>query len=255
MRRRWRSGSIGWRPRRARRSRARRHWIRLRSRPPRAIEIMLRYFGSLEDPRIDRTKFHPLENIIVMTLCGAIAGADGWEALEAFAEARADWFVRVWRTASSVRPGNTGLQGREVRVPHGNAKCRPADAKSARSMPQPGGSVASLATARVTSSAMRRHANGWAAGMQPRNLYCPGVERFHDREDRSIATGPGHKVAMHPAGWSTAARTEEDGPGNLGGPCLSTSRSGEAEHRSQGSEVTRQRMHARSIRKKASASW
>lgn len=54
---------------------------------------MLRYFGSLEDPRIDRTKFHPLENIIVMALCGAIAGADGWDALEAFAEARASWFA------------------------------------------------------------------------------------------------------------------------------------------------------------------
>jgi hypothetical protein len=45
-----------------------------RTRPPRAVEIMLRYFGSLEDPRIDRTKFHPLENIILMALCGAIGG-------------------------------------------------------------------------------------------------------------------------------------------------------------------------------------
>jgi predicted transposase YbfD/YdcC len=64
-----------------------------RTRPPRAVEIMLRYFGSLEDPRIDRTKAHPLENIIVMALCGAIAGADGWDALEAFAESRAEWFA------------------------------------------------------------------------------------------------------------------------------------------------------------------
>src|SRR5215471_1565206 len=64
-----------------------------RTRPPRAVEVMLRYFGSLEDPRIDRTKAHPLENIIVMALCGAIAGADGWDALEAFAEARAEWFA------------------------------------------------------------------------------------------------------------------------------------------------------------------
>jgi predicted transposase YbfD/YdcC len=53
---------------------------------------MLAYFSGLEDPRIDRTKLHPLQNIIVMALCGAICGADGWEDFELFAESRASWF-------------------------------------------------------------------------------------------------------------------------------------------------------------------
>ena len=53
---------------------------------------MLAYFAVLDDPRIDRTKLHSLHNIIVMTLCGTLCGADGWDALEDFAEARADWF-------------------------------------------------------------------------------------------------------------------------------------------------------------------
>jgi len=53
---------------------------------------MLAYFSGMDDPRIDRTKLHPLQNVIVMALCGAIGGCDGWEALEDFAECRADWF-------------------------------------------------------------------------------------------------------------------------------------------------------------------
>lgn len=60
--------------------------------PPYGVRVMLAYFSGLEDPRIDRTKLHPLQNIIVMALCGAICGADGWEDFELFAESRASWF-------------------------------------------------------------------------------------------------------------------------------------------------------------------
>jgi predicted transposase YbfD/YdcC len=60
--------------------------------PPHGVRLMLAYFAVLDDPRIDRTKLHSLHNIIVMTLCGTLCGADGWDALEDFAETRADWF-------------------------------------------------------------------------------------------------------------------------------------------------------------------
>jgi predicted transposase YbfD/YdcC len=46
----------------------------------------------MKDPRLDRTKRHPLENILVMSLCGAIAGAETWDDLERFSEAREKWF-------------------------------------------------------------------------------------------------------------------------------------------------------------------
>ena len=36
------------------------------------------HFGSLVDPRIDRTKRHKLIDILVIALCGTIAGADSW---------------------------------------------------------------------------------------------------------------------------------------------------------------------------------
>jgi predicted transposase YbfD/YdcC len=50
-----------------------------------------RHFADLPDPRIDRTKKHSLADILVIALCAVIAGADSWEEVEAFGEAKADW--------------------------------------------------------------------------------------------------------------------------------------------------------------------
>lgn len=50
-----------------------------------------RHFAGLPDPRIDRTKKHSLADILVIALCGVIAGADSWEEVEAFGEAKAGW--------------------------------------------------------------------------------------------------------------------------------------------------------------------
>lgn len=42
------------------------------------------HFESLVDPRLDRTKKHPLINILFITICGVICGADTWVAIERF---------------------------------------------------------------------------------------------------------------------------------------------------------------------------
>lgn len=52
-------------------------------------------FSSLEDPRIERHKRHKLLDIIILTICAVISGADGWEAIERFGEAKIDW-LRKW---------------------------------------------------------------------------------------------------------------------------------------------------------------
>lgn len=66
--------------------------MKRKSPPPPIPQLITVHFGSLDDPRVNRTKRHSLLNIVVMALCGSICGADGWEALADFAEARADWF-------------------------------------------------------------------------------------------------------------------------------------------------------------------
>ena len=50
------------------------------------------HFGDLEDPRIDRTKLHRLLDILVIAICAAICGADNWEDVAAFGEAKLAWF-------------------------------------------------------------------------------------------------------------------------------------------------------------------
>jgi predicted transposase YbfD/YdcC len=50
------------------------------------------HFGDLTDPRVDRTKLHELLNILVIAICAVIAGADGWEDVEEFGQARLEWF-------------------------------------------------------------------------------------------------------------------------------------------------------------------
>ena len=52
---------------------------------------LIEHFTSLEDPRIDRNKFHELFDIIVLTVCAMASGADGWEAIEQFGKGKLGW--------------------------------------------------------------------------------------------------------------------------------------------------------------------
>lgn len=53
---------------------------------------MMVHFGTLEDPRIERTKRHSMTDILVLSICGFVCGIDTWVDLEEFAEIREDWF-------------------------------------------------------------------------------------------------------------------------------------------------------------------
>ena len=55
----------------------------------------MQHFGDLADPRIDRTKFHPLSNIIVITLCAVICGAQTWEDIEAYGTQKIAWLRTI----------------------------------------------------------------------------------------------------------------------------------------------------------------
>lgn len=49
------------------------------------------HFGDLVDPRIDRTKLHRLLDILVIAICAVICGADSWEDVEDFGNAKVEW--------------------------------------------------------------------------------------------------------------------------------------------------------------------
>jgi len=48
-------------------------------------------FEDLTDPRIARTRAHNLFDLVVVALCGTLAGADAWTDIERFGNERLDW--------------------------------------------------------------------------------------------------------------------------------------------------------------------
>jgi predicted transposase YbfD/YdcC len=52
------------------------------------------HFAPLEDPRVERTKLHPLLSIVAIALCAVICGADSWVEVAEFGELRREWLGR-----------------------------------------------------------------------------------------------------------------------------------------------------------------
>ena len=50
-----------------------------------------KHFEELEDPRVERSKLHELLDILVMTICAVIAGADDWVHVELFCKTKESW--------------------------------------------------------------------------------------------------------------------------------------------------------------------
>lgn len=51
-----------------------------------------KWFELLPDPRINRTKQHSLQDIIIIAICAIICGADSWVAISLFGECKREWF-------------------------------------------------------------------------------------------------------------------------------------------------------------------
>jgi len=49
------------------------------------------HFGSLRDPRLERTRLHKLPDILVIAICAIICRADNWEEVEAYGNAKKAW--------------------------------------------------------------------------------------------------------------------------------------------------------------------
>jgi predicted transposase YbfD/YdcC len=52
---------------------------------------LLDFFADLPDPRVERTKLHKLEDILAITICAVICGAEGWNEIELFGRSKQQW--------------------------------------------------------------------------------------------------------------------------------------------------------------------
>lgn len=53
---------------------------------------LIRYFSTLPDPRVARTRRHNLHDMLVIGICGMLCGAEDWVSIERFANAKLEWF-------------------------------------------------------------------------------------------------------------------------------------------------------------------
>ena len=60
------------------------------------------YFSGLEDPRSDHTRWHQLIDIITITVCGVICGADSWVELEQFGKSKEEWLKRFLELPNGI---------------------------------------------------------------------------------------------------------------------------------------------------------
>jgi predicted transposase YbfD/YdcC len=64
-------------------------------------------FSNLTDPRIDRSKRHKLIDILVISICATICGADGWEEFELFGQAKQEWFQQFLELPNGIPSHDT----------------------------------------------------------------------------------------------------------------------------------------------------
>jgi predicted transposase YbfD/YdcC len=74
---------------------------------PKPGQSITKHFATLPDPRIDRTKSHSLEAILVIAICAIICGADDWVAVEAWGNAKREWLEKFLELPNGIPSHDT----------------------------------------------------------------------------------------------------------------------------------------------------
>ncbi len=64
-------------------------------------------FSQVEDPRVERTKYHRLRDIIIIAICGVICGAEGWVEIEEFGKAKEAWLTELLQLPNGIPSHDT----------------------------------------------------------------------------------------------------------------------------------------------------
>ncbi|GHV41789.1 hypothetical protein FACS1894179_10200 [Bacteroidia bacterium] len=71
------------------------------------MESPLRYFSTLTDPRVERTREHDLEDILFIAIASIICGAEGWNEIEEFGKSKEDWLKTFLRLPGGIPSHDT----------------------------------------------------------------------------------------------------------------------------------------------------
>jgi predicted transposase YbfD/YdcC len=70
-------------------------------------QIFVECFSGIKDPRVERTKKHLLIDIIALTICGIISGAQSWEEIEDFGNLHKNWFAKFLELPNGIPSHDT----------------------------------------------------------------------------------------------------------------------------------------------------
>lgn len=65
-------------------------------------ETFFDHFSVLPDPRMERTRRHDLQDILAISICAVICGADTWTEISAFGRVKAEWFKAVLKLPNGI---------------------------------------------------------------------------------------------------------------------------------------------------------
>ena len=68
---------------------------------------LLDYFTELADPRREQGRIHRLDEIIFISICAVICGADSWEEIASYAHSKIDWLQTVLTLPGGVPSHDT----------------------------------------------------------------------------------------------------------------------------------------------------
>ena len=68
---------------------------------------LISIFAGTPDPRIERRKKHQLIDIMIITMCAVLSGADTWIDIEAFGHARKSWLKPFLKLPNGIPSHDT----------------------------------------------------------------------------------------------------------------------------------------------------
>jgi predicted transposase YbfD/YdcC len=71
------------------------------------MDSPLKHFADLRDPRVERTREHLLEEILLIAIAAILSGANGWNEIEDYARSKQEWFKGFLTLPSGIPSHDT----------------------------------------------------------------------------------------------------------------------------------------------------
>lgn len=86
-------------------------------------QSLVKHFGDIEDPRVERTKKHQLTDILVIAILAIIAGAQGWEDIENYGISKQQWLEEFLALPNGIPSDDTFRRVFEFIEPEALNRC------------------------------------------------------------------------------------------------------------------------------------